>query len=444
MIKCILLALICACAPLKQAIKLDLDPSIRMGIQVASTKTGQILYEHRANELFVPASSLKVLTAASALYYLGPSYRYETPVLADAISTHTIQNLYIKGSGDPSLDASDLDKIARMLKQYGIQTIKGNIVVDNTAFDDILYGSGWMWDEMHKGFSAPTDALNLNYNRVVVVAKPGSKADDPLRVTTEPHTRYIKTNLKPSKSTFQIKSTSEPGNALQLHDEVDVTGKIPQGSRYQYHSFAVKDPSLFAGHILLERLREQGIHIKGYVTKGPVPADAEILDTITSKTLGEALINFMKFSNNEAMEAILKTIGLKTSGAPASFDAGIKATEQFLYDQVGLKNSHLTYADASGLSRYTQISPSDFVKVLLYMWPNFNMGPDFVASLPLDGHMRYKTGTMTGICSSVGYLQTDSGDVLAFAVMLNGREMERATCQKQIKDILTAVTQSTN
>jgi D-alanyl-D-alanine carboxypeptidase/D-alanyl-D-alanine-endopeptidase (penicillin-binding protein 4) len=441
------ITLITSCATIKIPIDIKLDPQARIGVKIVSIKTGRTIFERGASELFMPGSSLKIVTAASALYHLGPSYRFETPILADGVTQHAIHNLYVKGNGDPSLSDYDLEKIARVLRQYGIKTVRGDIVIDNTAFDDILHGKGWMWDDMHRGFSAPTDALNVDFNRIAVVVRPGSKEGDPARVTTEPDTRYVKIHKRAitrAGNSLRFHSTSEPGNSLTLHDAIDVDGNVPKGTTYQYKTYAVKDPSLFAGHVLLERLRGQGVHFKGKVRKGEVPANAELLDTLTSRTLSESLFEWMKVSNNQASEALLKTIGLKMAGAPASFEAGIQATEQFLREKVLLNTNAMKHADGSGLSRYSLMSPSDFVAILMYMWPNFDLGPSFVASLPLKDHVRAKSGTMTGVCSLAGYLEGESGDVLAFAIMINGAAMERSKCHQQFGKILTAARQSAN
>src|SRR5579863_765276 len=81
------------------------DPDVHAGIEVVSLKTKGTLFQKNANHLFVPASSLKIVTGAAALHTLGVDYRFATRLLTDGKKRkHEIKgNLYIKGSGDPEL-----------------------------------------------------------------------------------------------------------------------------------------------------------------------------------------------------------------------------------------------------------------------------------------------------------------------------------------------------
>src|SRR5262249_59919439 len=90
-----------------------------------------------AEQAFKIASNGKVLTTAAALALLGAEYRYRTQVFADAIdASGTITGtLYLRGAGDPSLDAATLWSIANELALIGVKKVTGALVIDESFFD---------------------------------------------------------------------------------------------------------------------------------------------------------------------------------------------------------------------------------------------------------------------------------------------------------------------
>src|SRR6185312_3768568 len=123
------------------------DSKAAIGVQVKSMKQGDILYTHRESDLLSPASTLKVLTAEAALIYLGPDYKFQTALLTNATSTtNGVINgdVYLVHSGDPSLTYEDLTDLMVALKSQQIQTINGNVYVDNSAYDQDNLGPGWL------------------------------------------------------------------------------------------------------------------------------------------------------------------------------------------------------------------------------------------------------------------------------------------------------------
>src|SRR6476661_10238029 len=50
------------------------------GIEIASAKTGKVLYSLNSTKLFTPASNTKLFTTAAALALIGPDYKFRTTV----------------------------------------------------------------------------------------------------------------------------------------------------------------------------------------------------------------------------------------------------------------------------------------------------------------------------------------------------------------------------
>ena len=141
------------------------DPTALVGVKVVSLDEGVVLYERNAQCRFVPASSLKLFTAAAALEHLGEGYCFETAVRVDGrIDQGVLKgNCYLVGSGDPSLRAIDFIELVEGLD---VHEIRGDLVLDLSCFDDRLMGPGWMWDEEPGFWSVPVSPLNVEHNYV--------------------------------------------------------------------------------------------------------------------------------------------------------------------------------------------------------------------------------------------------------------------------------------
>ena len=122
---------------------------------VISLSRGDTLFANNADVPVLPASTMKLLTAAVALDRLGPNYRFSTDVLrdGDVDANGTLNgNLYIRGDGDPAFSkrfhpgkySEPVDKLARAVAAAGIKRITGAVIGDATAFDNVLYQEGWL------------------------------------------------------------------------------------------------------------------------------------------------------------------------------------------------------------------------------------------------------------------------------------------------------------
>ena len=145
----------------------SLPPELTFGIVVYDLNEGQLLYEYNGHKLFTPASTLKLITATTALAKLGTDYKFKTYFFKDG------DDIYIKGTGDPLLLSKDVELAAREIKWYGIDSLR-HIFVDESYFDTIRKGKGWMWDEGPHPFNPNISALNVNYDLIEVIIKPVS------------------------------------------------------------------------------------------------------------------------------------------------------------------------------------------------------------------------------------------------------------------------------
>lgn len=145
------------------------DPTAQVGIKIISLKDGNTLFEKNSNEKFIPGGSLKIITAAAALQLLGPNFCFETNLYTNGFVDKGVLkgDLFLQGSGDPSLTGNNLDNLIFELKLLNVKEIEGDLVFDATEFDDLPLAPGWMWDEKLLYRDAPVDALIIDRKSVV-------------------------------------------------------------------------------------------------------------------------------------------------------------------------------------------------------------------------------------------------------------------------------------
>lgn len=123
----------------------------------------------------MPASTMKLVTSAGALLQFGASHRFTTTLVTSAppAAGSVLQGpLYLRGAGDPVLStprygravlrgrATPLDQLARALRRRGVRVVRGPIVADESLFDGLRVGPGWL--AAHRRDIAPLSAVAVN------------------------------------------------------------------------------------------------------------------------------------------------------------------------------------------------------------------------------------------------------------------------------------------
>ena len=135
-------------ADIDEVLQDTLFRTANIGIKVVSVETGDVIFAKNTQKLQHPASTTKLFTAATALAKLGSNFQFRTTVYTDgSTDAQVVRNIYLKGNGDPLLNSADIVALCDSLVESGIKSISGNIVVDETYFDFVREGPGWMWDD---------------------------------------------------------------------------------------------------------------------------------------------------------------------------------------------------------------------------------------------------------------------------------------------------------
>ena len=127
----------------------DMFETSQLGMMVYDLTADSVIYAHNERQLMRPASTMKVVTAITALDKLGGSYQFKTALYY----TGTVQNrtltgdLYCVGGFDPKFGRDDMRAFTHCMKTLGVDTIRGNLYADKSMKDLDVLGEGWCWDD---------------------------------------------------------------------------------------------------------------------------------------------------------------------------------------------------------------------------------------------------------------------------------------------------------
>jgi len=403
---------------------------------VGSLETGQVLYERNSELLIRPASNMKLLTSAAALHYLGKNFSFSTVVLADTLPSEGIipGNLTIKGYGNPDLTTADLDTLAAGLKEMGITTVEGDLVVDVSYFDAEYWGKGWMWDDELEPDEAFISPLSVNDNCIKVIVFPGPVTGDPVIVTSEPTTSFvtITSDATTAEDTVRTRIRVDRLYKEERSNTVVVSGIIPVGRSALTRQVTVWRPELYAGTLLKERLEHHSIRVTGSVKVGF--ADADAVELVRHDwPLDSMLLNLNKTSDNLSAESTLKAIAAELTGDPGSAEEGISMVYEFL-SMMGIDTTRIRMVDGSGVSHYNLLTTRIIYDLLQAMAHRADIFSTYYASLPIagtdgslknrmqrssaNGALQAKTGTLSAVTSLSGYVETLDGETLVFSMAM--------------------------
>lgn len=434
----------------------------KLTVSVVDLATGNELVNHDADRAMSLASNAKLLTSTAALADLGGGFRWRTSAFGAEPDDQGVVagDLYVKGRGDPMLEAADLGALAADLAARGVRSVD-RLMIDTSYFDDVVEPPHFEDQKSETaGFRAPVASLGVARSAVTVtvVPDPGGTAT----VTLDPDpgdyiklTSHALTSVTRGRTRIKVEVKTQPD-----HMEIAVSGQIRWGEGSWDVRKRVADPVRFAGEVLRRALADHGVKIKARaVGRAVVPPAAKLLAAHDSAPLSEVLRHMNKLSDNYLAESVLKTLGAetRTTPGPASWSDGRAAVQAYLA-KIGLPASGYRADNGSGLFDATEVSARQLTTLLGAAHKDFRIGPDLMASLPVGGvdgtlarrwrghaakgRVRAKTGTLDKVVTIAGYLATDGQHPLGFAVLVNdippGQRASARTAADEIIDALVA------
>jgi serine-type D-Ala-D-Ala carboxypeptidase/endopeptidase (penicillin-binding protein 4) len=437
--------------------------SAHVGFAIQSVKNTTPLFLHNEKKRFISASNMKLYTTAAALLSLSPDFAYETKVMTNGVITQGVLkgDLIIIASGDPTIaghfnnnnPTQVFEDWSNALLQKDIRKIDGDIVIDNSYFNDSPFGAGWNWDDMSHCYSAAKDAFSFNNNCIALTISPGNKIGSPATIEIEPKTGYVKLagNITTTgeRSVLDIKT-----KYLNNSKTIVISGTIPLNSKSSIKYMAAINPAEFGATVLKETFLGKGIEVNGniFCTRGGCSQIKDVkalsineeqsfqttLAIYRSPKLSEIIRVINKISNNLYAENLLLTIAKERHKEGHAKEA--TQVVQEILRKTGLNQEGLFMVDGSGLSRFNLITPQETVQLLSIMARSLH-AETFYNSFAIPGeegtlkgrqkgvsattltNVRAKTGTMTHVKNLSGYVTTKNGELLAFSFLCNNYDV---------------------
>lgn len=330
----------------------------------------------------MPASTLKLLTAAAAVDLLGPDGRFTTTAVGTG-DPAGVRAITLVGGGDPVLRtpagiaalatdperrggaSTDLGVLADRIVAAGVRSLPGGITVDDSRFDTERYNPTW-------------------------------------------------------PDTYRRGATIGPVGALAVDE-----GYVDPATR----AAVVDDPALAAGTALRGLLEARGVRV-GPVTRGRAPEGATTVAEVRSPPVADVAGAILAASNNHGAEVLLKAIAVH-AGRPGTTEDGVAVVRTRL-DRLGIPTAGLEMVDGSGLSRRNRASCRTLMAVvrlgdrerlrvlrdgLAVAGEKGTLAPRLDGT-DLDGRVVAKTGTLDGVSGLAG--TSTVRRPLRFALLING------------------------
>jgi len=335
----------------------------------------RVVASQNADTPLIPASNMKLLTAAAALDVLGADYRFDTRLRGKRDGATIVGDLWLVGGGDPLLSTraypatqtnptiapTFLDALADEVAASGVTIVAGSVIGDESRYDTERYVPGW-GDGIRAIEAGPLSALMVDDG--IIIGEP----------------------LKPS------------------------------------------NPAVGAAAVFTRLLEARGVAVVGQPRVGTTPPETPELARLVSAPLATLLVDVLTNSDNNAAELLVKEIGLVGAGS-ATRVAGL----QVVSDAIGKRGVDMTgvvLADGSGLDTSNRVTCSTLTSILesfgldsplaqgLALAGTTGTLRDIFTTGPAAGRVRAKTGTLRNVKTLSGFFPTKDG-AITFALLLN-------------------------
>ncbi len=435
----------------------------RVSAIVVEADSGKTLYAHDDKTPLNAASNVKIVTSAASLSLLGPEYRWRTTLSVNGppggpplpAGGEVSGDLYLRGSGDPTLSTEDLAAMVSDLASLGLHKVHGALVVDDSLFDGGYVPPAYDQKNDSTASRAPSSAASLDGNVVAVTIIPGAAAGAPARIVVDPASPYFTVAGRvvtaangpaapastPRRRGRRRASTSRGGSSWG-----PTRARFTGGSRSRRCSWGRRCASCSSG---------VGSP-SATCASGPRRAQGlRVIATHDSAPLAVVVQDLNKRSNNFAAEQLLRTLGAEIGGHPGNWDKGLKAVARYLAG-IGIKADSYQMKNGSGLYDSNRFSAAQIATILRAAAHDFRISAEFLASLAVAGtdgtiahrmgatlaerYVRAKTGTLANVSCLSGFAGSPGHLPLVFSILVNdvGNPNDARHAQDRAAEILVA------
>lgn len=423
----------------------------KIGICVMDLNTGKAVAGKNGSEAIIPASVMKLITSAAAIKMLSPQFCFCTNVKYDGYIDHkgVLQgNLIIEGGIDPTLDSRhfpELEPFAaqciRQLKQKGISSIAGKIIIREEACPEPAVPEAWEDSDVAETYGAGIHALNYADNQFSLIIDVANLKAEIIDTVPKQYSLKIDNRLEVSRKGGRFRAyRRKNGNTLRL------SGRIKRQEEPIEIWTTMPHPAEALLYDLSELLASEGIRI------GNKSIDNKKVETLlfrhSSPELSDIVRSLLFRSDNMYAEAVLRAIALY-SGTAATRKMAVEKERQLL-SQWGIDTKGQTLYDGSGLARDNRISPLFLANVLAMVFHDERYGNLFPTLLPnagqdgtvkkllkgtcLEGQIALKSGSMNGVQCYAGFYPAISPEY-AVVLMVNNYHCNYDNLKKSIETL---------
>lgn len=443
-----------------------------LSVSVKSVTDKKTIFAINQEKSLPSASILKLVSTATILSVLGGDFRYQTFLEHDGFFNKDtlIGNIYIRGSGDPSLGSdrfkdylSGTQLIARWtaaIQKAGIKYLKGDIIADESYFDQNTLADSWVWGDLGNYYGAGVSGLNFNDNQYRIKFKPGADEGDPATLLgIEPAIPYLTfKNLVTTGERGSGDKTIVYGNPLSTH--VVLTGTVPRGVPAFSVRGSIPAPGSYVAYAFRQNLAAVIKVIPdttSFLSPKPVMpiAPRKVLDEYKSPPLRDICQQANFWSVNLYADAFLKKAG-KTLEGKSDYDAAVRAVTNYWWNRTADMRGFFI-KDGSGLSPSGSLTTNNLTDILS-LATREKFYPDFYKSIAVlgvngtvrnlgkgtkaAGNIRAKSGSIGGTRAYAGYVTAKSGLILSFAIIANKYQQENSrTVSEELVRIMTLLAQ---
>ena len=447
-------------SPLDGLVNNSLLQNANISLLVRDVATNTTVCEYHSKNSVVPASTMKLVTTATALELLGADFRFQTglevdgKVTADGVLNG---NLYIRGGGDPTLgseklgDTTFLVKWVEAIKNRGIRKINGRVIADAGLFDDEGVNPKWTWEDMGNYYAAGIYGISYLDNTYRLVLRSGSVGTTPTVLRVVPEIANLKIDNRLMSSSISFDSAYFYG--APHSDYRTVIGEIPANRAEFVTKGDIPNPALLLAQHFSDRLIQNDVAVRDLPTDSIDRAsERTTIYTHDSPPLSEIITETNVRSNNLYAECVFKYLALQNKAVATNAEA-VQVIKAF-WKSKGLSVDQLFMYDGSGLSPSDAVSAQFFVELLSYMQTKslnkdvfFRSLPvagengtlkSFLLKTPLQGKVHAKSGTISRVKSYAGYID-NKGKQLVFALLINNPNGSSKAVTRKMEEFLLQV-----
>ncbi len=379
-----------------------------------------------------PASLMKLLTTTAALDLLGPAWSWTTSVWIQGPALNGVLdgNLVIKGNGDPKLVQERLWQLLRRVQQLGVREIRGDIVLDRSAFTLPPHNPAEFDNEPYRPSNVGPDALLINYKSVLLTFTPDAARGIAI-VSSEPPLAGVRIDVSVPLSNGVC---DDWRGALKpdFNDPLRMRflGSYSASCGEKQWPAAYADPKSFNARALAGLWREMGGKLMGRVRDGAAPGEPPSFE-LSSPPLAEVIRDINKYSNNVMAQQLFLTLAYTQRGVGTPEQAR-DVLRAWVAERYGDPGRGLVVDNGSGLSRDARVTAQLLVRVLQATYAGPSM-PEMMSSLPvtgIDGTLRrsrnsatgrahLKTGSLRDVVGVAGYVLSTGGRRYVLVAIVN-------------------------